>query len=99
MSAIIFGDKLTVINILGLCVTLCGIALYNWMKFHERRQEPIELGQDDDMEEDVPRRTQMYSQVAESTPMLLVDNEYHDQDEASDDGSDIELQANRHTTP
>jgi hypothetical protein len=69
------------------------------MKFHERRQEPIELGQDDDMEEDVPRRTQMYSQVAESTPMLLVDNEYHDQDEVSDDGSDIELQANRHTTP
>jgi hypothetical protein len=69
------------------------------MKFHERRQEPIELGQDDDMEEDVPRRTQMYSQVAESTPMLLVDNEYHDQDEESDDGSDIELQANRHTTP
>jgi hypothetical protein len=55
---------------MGLCVTLCGIALYNWMKFHERRQEPIELGQDDDMEEDVPRRTQMYSQVAESTPML-----------------------------
>lgn len=64
------------------------------MKFHERRQEPIELGQDE-VEEDVPRRTQMYSQVAESTPMLLVDNEYHDPDE-SDNDSDIELRANRH---
>ncbi|GAB5589146.1 hypothetical protein Unana1_04046 [Umbelopsis nana] len=94
VSAIIFGDKLTVVNILGLCVTLCGIGMYNWMKFHERRQEPIELGQDE-VEEDVPRRTQMYNQVAESTPMLLVDNEYHDPDE-SDNDSDIELRANRH---
>jgi solute carrier family 35 protein C2 len=90
----IFGDKLTVINILGLCVTLFGIGVYNWMKFHERKQEPIELGLDHDGEEQTPRRGQMYSLVAESTPMLLVDNEYHDQDD-SEDGSDIELQANR----
>ena len=98
MSAIVFGDKLTVVNIMGLCVTLFGIALYNWMKFHERRRpEQIELGQDDDAGYEEPRRTQMYSQVAESTPMLLVDNEYHDEDE-SDMESDIELEANRHTT-
>ena len=83
---------------MGLCVTLFGIALYNWMKFHERRRpEQIELGQDDDAGYEEPRRTQMYSQVAESTPMLLVDNEYHDEDE-SDMESDIELEANRHTT-
>ncbi|CAO3684418.1 unnamed protein product [Umbelopsis ramanniana] len=98
VSAIIFGDKLTVVNIMGLCVTLFGIALYNWMKFQERRRpEQIELGQDDDAGYEEPRRTQMYSQVAESTPMLLVDNEYHDEDE-SDMESDIELEANRHTT-
>lgn len=68
------------------------------MKFQERRRpEQIELGQDDDAGYEEPRRTQMYSQVAESTPMLLVDNEYHDEDE-SDMESDIELEANRHTT-
>jgi solute carrier family 35, member C2 len=96
VSAIVFGDKLTVVNILGLCVTLFGIALYNWMKFHERRSEQIELGQEDDAGYEEPRRTQMYSQVAESTPMLLVDNEYHEDE--SDMESDIELEANRHTT-
>jgi solute carrier family 35 protein C2 len=96
VSAIIFGDKLTVINIMGLCVTLFGIGLYNWMKFHERRPDQIEFGQDNDTEFDDSRRTQIYSQVAESTPMLLVDNEYHDEDE-SDMESDIELETNRHT--
>ncbi|KAI8575707.1 hypothetical protein K450DRAFT_260424 [Umbelopsis ramanniana AG] len=94
VSAIVFGDKLTVVNIMGLCVTLFGIALYNWMKFHERRPEQIELGQEVDAGYEEPRRTQMYSQVAESTPMLLVDNEYHDEEDSE---SDIELEANRHT--
>ncbi|KAI8100044.1 triose-phosphate transporter family-domain-containing protein [Halteromyces radiatus] len=32
ISTIVFGDKLTVINIFGLCITLFGIGLYNWLK-------------------------------------------------------------------
>ncbi|ORZ24657.1 triose-phosphate transporter family-domain-containing protein [Absidia repens] len=32
ISTIVFGDRLTVLNIIGLCVTLFGIGLYNWMK-------------------------------------------------------------------
>ncbi|KAI8333383.1 triose-phosphate transporter family-domain-containing protein [Chlamydoabsidia padenii] len=32
ISTIVFGDRLTVVNIIGLCITLFGIALYNWMK-------------------------------------------------------------------
>ncbi|KAI8061154.1 triose-phosphate transporter family-domain-containing protein [Gongronella butleri] len=32
ISTLVFGDQLTVINIVGLCVTLFGIGLYNWFK-------------------------------------------------------------------
>ncbi|KAG2178947.1 hypothetical protein INT43_001794 [Umbelopsis isabellina] len=93
VSAIVFGDKLTIINVMGLCVTLCGIGMYNWLKFHERQSEPIEVGQERYIEEDMPRRTQLYSLVAESTPMLLVDNDYDDQDDDNSE-SDIELHSN-----
>jgi hypothetical protein len=81
---------------MGLCVTLCGIGMYNWLKFHERQAEPIELGQDQYIEEDTPRRAQLYSLVAESTPMLLVNNDYDDQDDINSE-SDIELHS--HTKP
>ncbi|SAL96636.1 hypothetical protein [Absidia glauca] len=32
ISTIVFGDRLTLVNIIGLCITLFGIGLYNWMK-------------------------------------------------------------------
>jgi solute carrier family 35 protein C2 len=32
ISSMVFGDILTLINIIGLCITLFGIALYNWLK-------------------------------------------------------------------
>lgn len=37
ISSLIFGDILTVINIVGLCITLFGIGLYNWLKFRVMR--------------------------------------------------------------
>ncbi|KAF1796577.1 Rrp15p-domain-containing protein [Mucor lusitanicus] len=33
ISSLVFGDILTIINIIGLCITLFGIGLYNWLKF------------------------------------------------------------------
>ncbi|PWN47219.1 TPT-domain-containing protein [Violaceomyces palustris] len=33
LASVIFGDELTPINITGLCITLLGIALYNWLKY------------------------------------------------------------------
>ncbi|KAI9270842.1 Rrp15p-domain-containing protein [Sporodiniella umbellata] len=64
ISCVTFGDILTPINIIGLCITLFGIGLYNWLKF-KKTQEPVESNQ---KAEPHP----MYNNVAESTPMLLV---------------------------
>ncbi|KDN52570.1 TPT-domain-containing protein [Tilletiaria anomala UBC 951] len=33
VASTIFGDELTPINITGLCITLIGIGLYNWLRF------------------------------------------------------------------
>ena len=33
VASAIFGDELTPINITGLCITIFGIALYNWLRF------------------------------------------------------------------
>ncbi|KAI8642827.1 Rrp15p-domain-containing protein [Parasitella parasitica] len=32
ISSLVFGDILTIVNIIGLCITLFGIGLYNWLK-------------------------------------------------------------------
>ncbi|CEG67435.1 hypothetical protein RMATCC62417_03866 [Rhizopus microsporus] len=57
ISSLTFGDVLTLVNIIGLCITLFGIGLYNWLKFKMMSQ----------------KEKKVYSTVAESTPMLLVD--------------------------
>jgi len=41
-AAIVFGDKLTPVNISGLFVTLGAIASYNWIKITKMRQEAQE---------------------------------------------------------
>ncbi|KAL9934898.1 hypothetical protein V8E36_005974 [Tilletia maclaganii] len=33
LASTIFGDELTPINVTGLCITILGIALYNWLKY------------------------------------------------------------------
>ncbi|KAI8365112.1 triose-phosphate transporter family-domain-containing protein [Blakeslea trispora] len=90
ISSIVFGDVLTLINIIGLCITLFGIGLYNWLKFKaialKARKETAsleteeqvhqldglqEVGSDEFDEHDIP--THLYSTVAESTPILLID--------------------------
>ncbi|KWU42982.1 TPT-domain-containing protein, partial [Rhodotorula sp. JG-1b] len=35
VSTVIFGDQLTPINISGLCITIFGIALYNYLKYQQ----------------------------------------------------------------
>ncbi|KAK9719956.1 hypothetical protein K7432_004475 [Basidiobolus ranarum] len=35
VSIVTFGDTVTGVNIAGLCVTLFGIGLYNWLKIHQ----------------------------------------------------------------
>ncbi|ORZ03641.1 triose-phosphate transporter family-domain-containing protein [Syncephalastrum racemosum] len=84
VSSIVFGDRLTVINIIGLCVTLFGIALYNWIKMRKAAQDARKTMREQDFGElrGLPRdsedeghkgRNPMYSIVAESTPILLSD--------------------------
>lgn len=41
-AAIIFGDKLTPVNISGLMVTIVSIAWYNWWKIQKMRAETLE---------------------------------------------------------
>ncbi|EGZ77549.1 TPT-domain-containing protein [Neurospora tetrasperma FGSC 2509] len=38
-AAIVFGDTMTVINIMGLLVTLAAIAMYNYLKISKMRQD------------------------------------------------------------
>lgn len=40
-AAIVFGDTMTAVNILGLLVTLAAIATYNYMKITKMRQEAV----------------------------------------------------------
>lgn len=106
ISSLVFGDILTIINIIGLCITLFGIGLYNWLKFKlitakaRKDTAAIDIGQeenhrlqnieddddDDDDEFGLDRSTShhLYSTVAESTPILLVDGglqSYRDSDD------------------
>lgn len=106
ISSLVFGDILTIINIIGLCITLFGIGLYNWLKFKmitaKARKETaaIDVGQeethrlhgdgeeedesDDDYDRDRSASHHLYSTVAESTPILLVDgglSGYRDSDD------------------
>ncbi|ORY07123.1 TPT-domain-containing protein [Basidiobolus meristosporus CBS 931.73] len=39
VSIVTFGDKVTGVNIIGLCVTLFGIGLYNWLKMHQMKRK------------------------------------------------------------
>jgi solute carrier family 35 protein C2 len=100
ISSLVFGDILTIINIVGLCITLFGIGLYNWFKFKmmtsKARKEirhqaalsgdsEIEQVYDIEDEEEQPTRHHLYSTVAESTPILLIDggltSNYRDSDD------------------
>lgn len=85
ISSLTFGDVLTIVNIIGLCITLFGIGLYNWLKLKTTTQEPIDS-------ENRVENHQMYNNVAESTPMLLVDGgDYYKEDEDEDEHDRFEL--------
>lgn len=88
---------MTVVNTVGLCITLFGIGLYNWLKMRAaalkarkqvRDQElAAEHGMDFSLEQH-DRQQHMYSMVAESTPILLADGgmtEYRDSIDYDDD--------------
>ena len=94
-STLIFGDKLTIINTVGLCITLFGIGLYNWLKLRKATQQAHKEVRDQELEVSRPsneseqhRRPHLYSMVAESTPILLVDGamtNYRDSIDSDDD--------------
>jgi hypothetical protein len=100
ISSLVFGDILTIINIIGLCITLFGIGLYNWLKLkmitakarketaaiegeeehrrltdHDHQSDSDQDNDEFDEDFDDRRNTShhLYSMVAESTPILLID--------------------------
>lgn len=90
ISSLVFGDILTIINIIGLCITLFGIGLYNWFKLKIVTARARKVQHTDDGEEEDEDQTNknsshhLYSTVAESTPILLVDgglSTYRDSDD------------------
>jgi solute carrier family 35 protein C2 len=110
ISSLVFGDILTIINIIGLCITLFGIGLYNWLKMKAmslkaqkdvREQDIIEDGHESDQEEEGHYEMNrsgshhLYSMVAESTPILLVDggltNNYRDSEDSDRRHNQYEL--------
>ncbi|KAI7872480.1 triose-phosphate transporter family-domain-containing protein [Spinellus fusiger] len=76
VSSAVFGDRLTLINTVGLVITLLGICLYNWMKIRmrtvhtpqEHAMEDLSAGSHHDGDPKL-----FYTMVAESTPILMVD--------------------------
>lgn len=122
ISSLVFGDVLTIINIIGLCITLFGIGLYNWLKLKiatakarkdirhqelnqvEDREQSVEEDDDDDDEphHGGANRPHLYSTVAESTPILLIDGgmtNYRDSEDdrhlLQDDSDDDDVEQNR----
>ncbi|KAG0170503.1 Triose-phosphate Transporter [Apophysomyces sp. BC1021] len=77
ISSLVFGDRLTVINIVGLCITLFGIGLYNWMKMRsailQAKIRANDQESSNDVEESPSSPKLIYNMVAESTPFLVVD--------------------------
>jgi solute carrier family 35 protein C2 len=39
MSTLVFGDRLTTLNVFGLFVTMIGIGMYNWLKIRQQAAE------------------------------------------------------------
>lgn len=92
ISSLIFGDILTPINIAGLCITLLGIGAYNYLKIQQARSDGRRAGAEVRLpagDESRPRPSMhVYSMVAESTPMLLLDGGImgaYEDDEDEDD--------------
>lgn len=89
ISSLVFGDILTIINIIGLCITLFGIGLYNWFKLKivTARARKVQHADEEEEDEDQTNKNSshhLYSTVAESTPILLVDgglSTYRDSDD------------------
>ncbi|OZJ02586.1 hypothetical protein BZG36_03651 [Bifiguratus adelaidae] len=106
VSSMIFGDILTPVNIFGLCVALCGIALFNWLKVKAHVAKVGDVGREGGVaivEPDAGYRRRkslhVYSLVAESTPMLLLNNgmTVDDMDETDEEDDDMfELGSNEH---
>ncbi|KAN0062922.1 hypothetical protein ACQY0O_004743 [Thecaphora frezii] len=44
IASIVFGDELTPINVTGLCITLLGIGLYNYLKYRLITRGPTAFG-------------------------------------------------------
>ncbi|KAI9490341.1 triose-phosphate transporter family-domain-containing protein [Zychaea mexicana] len=102
ISTLVFGDVLTIVNTIGLCITLFGIGLYNWLKLRRATRQAHKDVRDQELEGALDTeaisdrehrrhhhhpREPMYSMVAESTPMLLVDgamSSYRDSTDSND---------------
>ena len=103
---------MTIINSIGLCITLFGIGLYNWLKIQRAtrqarkdvRDQELEGMLDNNDENDPDRehhrhpREPMYSMVAESTPILLVDGAMTNYRDSADSDSDDNLSVNKNHT-
>ncbi|CAD6889817.1 unnamed protein product [Tilletia caries] len=50
LASTIFGDELTPINVTGLCITILGIVLYNWLKYRLNIHSPSSGGHSGAME-------------------------------------------------
>ncbi|OAD74191.1 hypothetical protein PHYBLDRAFT_112042, partial [Phycomyces blakesleeanus NRRL 1555(-)] len=89
VSTLVFGDRLTIVNTVGLCITLFGICLYNWMKIRNANQAANKAIEDQEMSnsQELDRSEDpkhMYNMAAESTPILMVDGAlttYRDSDD------------------
>jgi len=62
-ASIVFGDRLTPINISGLCVTLAAIIFYNYIRIKKMRRQEVKKAQDSVEQEHAPMLAEPASAV------------------------------------
>ncbi|CAK5265574.1 unnamed protein product [Mycena citricolor] len=85
MSAVVFGDPLTFLNMVGVAVTICGIALFTYHKYRKSLESDLPLdahGNPVDLD-DSTAESHLLSHELDETARLTRDSDEYDSD---DDG-------------
>jgi len=88
-SAWIFGDELTPLNVTGVAITVCGIALFTYHKYRRSIDSPVSLNDfdrpaPDHDDHDIALTGNGYQLAVENEPLVGSDGEFGSHREADD---------------
>ncbi|CAO1621515.1 unnamed protein product [Jaminaea pallidilutea] len=82
VASIVFDDRLTPVNITGLCIAVSGIAAYNWIKYRSLRDK---AEGDDERSSKPDNQRGGYQQVSSNSRRDVIWDHNDDRSDASDD--------------